>query len=367
MRTMLVVTALVVVSLAGTARANVGVFTGDGHSIELSSTKAIQMVSEDVTITPCRGRFLFDGTVPGMDRVEYDCRFVLKNLKKEKVTIQVAFPLNSQFLRPPYDAKKKTSDLIAQYGFIAQEEDRQYSVRYVAEDREKKLKTLFTWEMTFAPEQVRRLRVTYAMPMSVTLASTAKKHEDSEYGKPWYRNLEGCMLQLFGYVTKTGKSWAGPIQRARFRVYVKGFEQYIRQRPLIEGGSDEDRAMAKTRFPVWVPLPLRITSSGDWRPDGSGFLEMTQENYEPEENFRFAYYFLSFPRTVEAARRLMQKLSPKGLSAEDRQDLADILREFNGTKTGNKRIAKFLANQVWYGKKPQQTVPDAVLKAIQAK
>jgi len=279
----------------------------------------------------------------------------------------VGFPLNSQFLRPPYDRNRKTSDLVAKYSFIAQEEEFQYSVRYVAGDREKKLKNLFLWEMSFAAGEARTLRVTYSMPISLTLASTAIKHESSDYGKQWYRGLEGCTLELFGYVTKTGRSWSGPIKKARFRVYVRGFEDYIRQRPFVEEVDAKERAKARERFPVWVPMVLRTTSAGDWKMGDKGFLELSYENYEPAENLLFLYYFLSFPRTADDARRLMEKLSPEGMSAEDRQDLADIFREFNGTKTGNRRIAKFLENQVWFGKKPQEKIPDSVLEAIQKK
>ena len=92
------------------SEANVGVFTGYGHSIELTSTDQIQMVREEVTIIPGRGRFQFSGSVPGMDRVEYDCRFELKNLGEDSATIQVGFPLNSQFLSPPYDQDQKVED-----------------------------------------------------------------------------------------------------------------------------------------------------------------------------------------------------------------------------------------------------------------
>ena len=94
--------------------ANVGVFTGYGHSIELTSTDRIKMVREEVTIIPGRGRFHFSGSVPGMDRVEYDCRFELKNLSEDPTKIQVGFPLNSQFLSPPYDRDQKVEDLVAQ-------------------------------------------------------------------------------------------------------------------------------------------------------------------------------------------------------------------------------------------------------------
>ena len=61
----------------------------------------------------------------------------------------------------------------------------------------------------------------------------------------------------------------------------------------------------------------------------------------------------------------MAQLAPDGMPAEDRKDLADILREFNGVKTGNERIAKFVQNQVWFGKPGEMRIPDSVLEAIE--
>ena len=366
MKSVLIASTLLVSGLGGTAHANVGVFTGYGHSIELSSTEEIQMVSEKVVIVPGRGRFLFDGSVPGMDQVEYRCTFVLKNLKDKKVTVQVGFPLNTQFLRPPYDnKKKKTADLVTQYSFLAQEEEFQYSVRYVAGDRKKKLKNVFLWKMTFAPEETRTLRVSYRMPISMTLASTAIKRGVRDYGKRWYRNLETCMIETFGYVTKTGKSWSGKIEDAGFRVYVRGFEDYLERRPFGDETGPGTRAKSRGRFPVRVPMVVRTLSPAGWTSKDDGFLERSHRNYEPTENFLFRYYIIPFPRTPGEVKRMIPILSPKGMTAEDRQDLADIFREFNGKKTGNPRIAKFVRNQVWFGKARRHKIPESVLKAIE--
>ena len=45
-----------VLLLSPLCSANVGVFTGFGHSIELTKSEAIQMKSEQITIIPGRGR-----------------------------------------------------------------------------------------------------------------------------------------------------------------------------------------------------------------------------------------------------------------------------------------------------------------------
>ena len=350
--------------LPSTALTNVGVFTGYGHTIELSSTESIQMVSEEVTIVPGRGRFLFDGGVTGMDRVEYDCVFTLKNLKNQKIGIQVGFPLNSQFLNPPYNKKKKTSNLVAQYNFISQVEGHQYTVRYVPGDKDRKLKNLFLWDMTFEPSEIKILRVTYSMPISMTLATSALNWKESEYNKEWYKGLENCMLEWFGYVTETAKSWAGQVEKATFQVYLEGFESYIYRRPLMEGLNAAKKEKTIEKFPVWRPVIFRVMEPKGWKKDDNGFWELSYDGYEGENSILFYYYILTLPRTVEDVNRLMSRLSRNGFSNEDREDLRDILREYNGVKTENKRIRKFLKNQVWYGKEVQQLIPDQVLDAI---
>ena len=119
-----------------------------------------------------------------MDSVRFDCKFVLKNLTDKETTIKAGFPLNSQFLNPPYDKNKQTSDiLVARYNFIAQTEDQQFSVKYAAGDRKKKLKNLFLWEMKFAPNESKTLRVTYSMPISMTLARTSENEDQLKYNQ----------------------------------------------------------------------------------------------------------------------------------------------------------------------------------------
>lgn len=344
---------------------NVGVFTGFGHSIELSSTESVQMVSEEVTIIPGRGPFLFNGGVPGMDRVEYHCVFVLKNIQDSEVQIQVGFPLNSQFLNPPYDNNQKTRALVSQYNFISQTDEQQYSVRYSPGDKEKKLKNLFLWDMNFEPFESKTLQVTYSMPISMTLASVAHNWEDSSYEKDWYQALESCMLELFGYVTETGKSWAGSIEKASFKVYVKGFEEYISSRPLLEGVVGEKLFKTKQKFPVWEPINLRIIEPDQWETDDKGFLIKTFEDYKADKNITFYYYILSLPKTASDAESLVTHLEKNQFSSEeDIQDLTDILREFNGEKTNNKRIKPFLKNQRWYGKKKLEKIPTEIIKYI---
>jgi len=297
-----------------------------------------------------------------MDRVEYDCRFELKNLSADPAKIQVGFPLNSQFLNPPYDQDQKAEDLVAQYRFIVQEGKRLHSLRYTPGDKEKKLKNLFLWDLAFKGGETKTLRVSYSMPISMTLTSSSKDQSMEPYAQAWLRSLETCMLEIFGYVTETGQSWSGPIGEATFRIYTKGFDDYILNRPATEGASEKDRAEYLKQMPVWRPVVCRIMEPAGWKKTEQGFWEQKIKDYKADENLMFQYFILSIPQTHEDARRLIKLHS---LDASGRKDLADIMREFNGTKTKNLRIKKFLANQIWHGQTPLRKIPAEVINAVE--
>src|SRR5580658_5568285 len=87
------VLSFLILGTSSPAAADAGVFTGNGQNLRQISSKSIQHVS----IIPGRGPFLFDGTVPGMDEVHYECAFVLRNLTDKPEEVQVGFPVDSQF------------------------------------------------------------------------------------------------------------------------------------------------------------------------------------------------------------------------------------------------------------------------------
>ena len=74
-------------ALCGRAFGNTGVFAGSGHSLRLVKSADVQMVSEDVTITPICGASAIEHSV------EFHCLFVLKNRSTKPTQIQVGFPL----------------------------------------------------------------------------------------------------------------------------------------------------------------------------------------------------------------------------------------------------------------------------------
>jgi hypothetical protein len=127
------VLSLVIVGTSFRAAADAGVFTGNGQNLRQISSKSIQLVSIDVTIIPGRGPFLFDGSVPGMDQVQYECTFVLRNLTDKPEEVQVGFPIDSQFAQEsePVSSKESSRDWVLEYGFITLDETTTYNVEFV--------------------------------------------------------------------------------------------------------------------------------------------------------------------------------------------------------------------------------------------
>ena len=110
---------------------------------------------------------------------------------------------------------------------------------YLADIRNK-YPDLFLWDMTFAAGETKTLHVGYILPMSFA-GGTTRKLDDPEkilnpqYEKPWHARIEGCMVVFFSYITETGQSWAGPIEKATFRVRNTVFEDGLRRFPEYRG------------------------------------------------------------------------------------------------------------------------------------
>jgi len=222
------------------ASANVGYFSGAGHSVLLQKSADIQLVSEDV-------RIALDSR-----RAEYICRFELKNLAAASVSVQVGFPLTSDgesyrkreqvvdgevVARPPVDEARVVAE---EYRFIARDADRTYHVRYVEQDSARRYKHLLLWNMDFAPGETRILIVSYSMGLSGSLFSADRRvwehwftdqriPESLMYSEKWFEETaRRSVLYYCEYVTETGASWAGRIERATFSVDTTMIERDIR-------------------------------------------------------------------------------------------------------------------------------------------
>jgi hypothetical protein len=362
---------LVLATSSAVAQANVGIFTGTGVTIQLTGSKQVQLVSEDVTIIPERGRFLFDGSGAGMDRVEYICKFELKNTSDREASFTAGFPLTSDSVERLKEKEADVASMVVQYQFMARDDGHTYHVRYHEEDADKKFGHLFVWDMKLAAGEKSQLLVTYSMPISMTLASTDKRESMAERvkrpaEKQWYDGFGGGLMEYFGYVTETGQSWAGPIERATFRVQVAGFEKYLQHRGLLDvypdGATDEVFLGIRSHTAYREVSPEGWVLKGEW-------LQWEYAPYKPGKLIEVSYYLVPVPRTADDCAGVVKGLLGQEPKKEDLQDLREIVAAYYGLTPKTQRIVDFVKNQVWYhpAAKPEDVKLSEEQKAVLAK
>ncbi|MBE6405780.1 MAG: hypothetical protein E7040_07145, partial [Lentisphaerae bacterium] len=59
---------------------NAGVFRGSGQTPALGKTDQIQMVEEEIIMIPHRGNYPVDTSCRNLDKMDFRCRFILRNL-----------------------------------------------------------------------------------------------------------------------------------------------------------------------------------------------------------------------------------------------------------------------------------------------
>ncbi len=329
------------------AGANTGYFTGSGHTITLTKTEQVQLVSEDVAIRPNCGWW------PVVDSVDYRCKFVLKNLTAKPLKIQVGFPLDGQFVKEAKETPNAT-DLVLDFGFIARDDKTTYHVRYVASDSEKKFSRLFLWEMAFDAAETKVLHVVYRIGMSEGRIPTRKEVAAPHYDKKWHAALDTCIVEHFHYVTETGKSWAGPIECATFRVETAGLEYCLKQRPLLDFDlrkpkTEQERWEYEYMFPVKAGAVYQHIEPDGWKGDAKeGTTSWEYRPYKAGPPIAFLYYVVAIPRAATDCdfwvRHVLGKKPDKG----DLAELREIAAAFYGIAPKSESAKKFVEQQVWY-------------------
>lgn len=373
-----------VLIFASLVRGDAGVFTGNGQNLRQISTQSVQLLSIDVTITPGRGRYLFDGGVAGMDQVEYSCRFVLKNLTKEPCEVQVGFPIDSQFAKfpPAPQEKEDPQSWVLEYSFIARDEKATYHVDYTRlepKSREDPYSAIFAWKMNFGPEETKTLAVQYRIPMSMMAATTDRRQLAGDWtGKPprrWISILGNCMMEVVGYTTETGSTWAGNVERGSFTFLSEGFEQYLTQRgfeedsPLTAQYAEKKKAM----FPVQKNWWYRDVQPEGWKPVKGG-VRWEYTDFKPKDPITVRYFSTQFPRSADEVNAwvdaVLTRIRKGKESPNDLACLHDILLATYGQEPQNDLAKTFVETQIWYHPSKDfnlsQLTPDqqAILQAL---
>jgi hypothetical protein len=354
--------AVVVLLSSTSALADAGVFTGNGQNLRQITSKSIRLKSINVDIALGRGPFLFDGTVAGMDEVRYDCKFVLQNLTNSGEEVEVGFPVDSEFAHNTavQPTRESMQDWVLNYGFIALDEKNTYPVELVHRKPAKGANdfgTIFVWKMNFGPGETRILRVSYHMPISMGLVSTERdersaKPAPSESFSQEFLTL--ALMEFAGYVTSTGSSWSGNVEKAVFTVYLDRFERYLDLRGITEENSaskNSDDSQGMTSFPVRKPWWFRQVSPSGWiRVEGG--IQWQFRNYKPQDPITVAYYMTQLPKSAAEVRPFVERFL-KGLGQnESAQVELRNLREFilasYGKEPDDPRIRAFASEQKWY-------------------
>jgi hypothetical protein len=368
------------------AWADAGVFTGNGQNLHQISSKEVRLLSIDVTIVLGRGPFLFDGGVPGMDRAEYLCTFVLQNLSEKTVKIQVGFPVDSEFANGAADdSGENAKQWVLNYGFIARDEKATYHVDFVRRKKKspEEFAALFIWDMSFQPRETKMLSVKYQIPVSMGLVSLEKneEHSRSQIGLHAPEFLNTAMLEMAGYITSTGSSWAGNVKTATFTVITKPFEQYLERRGISEESpkaktpasfSPEVDQRVKEAFPVHHPWWFRKITPEGWKQVEGG-IQWQYKDYKPKDPIDVRYYITQFPRLPDEVDAFVDRFLSSGASVKELEEVKQVLLSTYGKEPEDVMAKEFADTQLWYEPRKNFSMTDltpnqeAVLAGLNAR
>lgn len=343
------------------AGADAGVFTGNGQNLHQITSKAIRLVSIDVNIVLERGPFLFNGTVPGMDRAEYLCTFVLQSLSDQPEDVQVGFPVDSQFSKQADESSAEESkNWVLEYSFIARDATTTYHVEFVHRKPEPgpgEFGSIFTWKMHLDRNERKTLNVQYRIPMSMGLASTRR---DPNTFAPSGSALSQELLEIatvdqMGYITSTGSSWSGNVEKAKFTVITAPFEKYLHRRGFTEEeGSElkgEELHRFKSSFPVAHPWWFRRIKPDGWKAVEGG-VQWEYEDFKPKDAIEVSYYVTQIPSQPDEVDpfldRFLAGLGPKESAATELGHVKEIVLATYGKEPTAKVVKDFVSEQLWY-------------------
>lgn len=230
---------------------------------------------------------------------------------------------------------------------------------------------IFLWDMKFKPHETIDLLVTYTMSGWQGLGTTKKRPYTWKLYKHDYLGLlEYGVSNTFAYVTKTGKSWAGNIEKAVFTINDYEFDNMITKRGILETTElDPYYEKQKNNFKDWGNKILKSIEPTGWNKvinNKKPVIRWEYTNYVPEKNIEIMYLQTAVPANIEQFNFLLKKIKkqnekynqslklsknsrkPKILSKLDIKNIADAVLEFYGVKTNNPEITEFLNKQFWH-------------------
>ncbi len=184
-----------------------------------------------------------------------------------------------------------------------------------------------------------------------------------------------CFTLYFVYVTETGKSWAGPIENARFRFINTDFEKDLRHFPDAlsraeaehspetdppDESSNESDSMGFVRgmrfgtfYAHFAPDGWKAASRVDaaLSSGGADGIGWEFENFKPGEPLLFEYYFLNFPQTPAECDSWVRLVLGKSPAKGDILELREVLAAFFGVPSQSDAVRRIVEKEVWYNAK----------------
>ncbi len=385
------------------AYANVGVFNGSGQTPIVEKTDAVQMVEEEVLMTPRKAKGPVTGSCRNFDPMDYRCTFKLRNLKDEAVELQVGFPLDIETYRMKGVHAEDVGKLVESFNFSAYSGNEKFKVRFVPQDKEKKFSKLFLWTMKFAAHEEQTLVVSYTMEGYLGLSPVVTLDAKDEVED--LRDIDdGLLFRSFAfgigeahiYVTGTGSCWAGDIQKATFKYFPQDFEAYLAKRGALDETEEERKQRQEEKgkrgkdagnsskgvrnllrpecrlVRYWHPSPDKWTR----KDDGAGrfHYELAFTPFRPSKDDSIILGYVAPPMPTEpddvdiledVVREFVK--SNGGNEKQYMRDVKDVVLEFYGIKTGNTRIAPFIDKQCWKGQELPGQPSMALRKRLEEK
>lgn len=292
--------------------ANTGVFFGSGAGITPIQNKEIRLESEKVT---------FDVTIPSgsakygapfIPAVGVYAEFHLENTMNTAVSLQLGFPFLS--LQGFGDEELVINKM--NFKVISSGENRSYAIkkgiRNEKLDPQNLFRKIFAWEDKFFPREKKLLRVSYNLDMSIAALPI-----------PYFKTRG--MLYVFNYITRTAKTWKGPINKATFHVNLKQAAEEIKRqitnfketpfRPLVfffhnipnAKAAEEAHKGNKNKLLDWL---FSFWSHSDDLPSlMSDELSFFFNNEIPIDGINFGFMLLPFPIKITDLQTYIKTLA----------------------------------------------------------
>lgn len=162
-------------------------------------------------------------------------------------------------------------------------------------------------------------------------------------------------LDMAGYITSTGSSWAGNVEKATFKLITVPFEKYFERRGITEEtGADmssEEAEEFNSSFPVRHPLWFKqIEPGGSTTIEGG--VQWQYKDYKPKEPIVVRYYTTPFPQMPDEADAFVDtflKTLGKNESVSDNlRRLKQVVLAAYGKEPDDATAKAFALEQLWY-------------------